>query len=82
MLLFVLLQADSIFLWNNVYVYFRVDLQYSLSISLTLNTKDNIFLSFIKSYGRQVFPHEKEVKAILLTRRVCFPVVFLLVVNN
>ena len=38
--------------------------------------KDDIFLSFIKPYGRQVFPHEKEVKVLLLTRRVCFPVVF------
>ena len=37
--------------------------------------KDNIFLSFIKPYGRQVFPREKEVKVLLLTSRVCFPVV-------
>ena len=35
-----------------------------------------IFLSFIRPYGRQMFPHEKEVKVLLLTRRVCFPVVF------
>ena len=38
--------------------------------------KDNIFPSFIKPYGRQLSPHEKEVKVLLLTRRVCFPVVF------
>ena len=38
--------------------------------------KDNIFLDFIKPYGRQVFPPEKEVKVLLLTSRVCFPVVF------
>ena len=37
--------------------------------------KDNTFLGFIKPYGRQVFPNEKEVKVLLLTRRVCFPVV-------
>ena len=34
--------------------------------------KDNILLSFNKPYGRQVFPHEKEVKVLLLTRRVQF----------
>ena len=38
--------------------------------------KDNTFLGFIKPYGRQVFSNEKEVKVLLLTRRVCFPVVF------
>ena len=38
--------------------------------------KDNTFLGFIKPYGRQVFPNEKEVTVLLLTRRVCFPVVF------
>ena len=38
--------------------------------------KDNTFLGFIKPYGRKVFPNEKEVKVLLLTRRVCFPVVF------
>ena len=70
----------------------RGDLQYSLSISLTLQSvqklklcfilkkgqyfKDNTFLGFIKPYGGQVFPNEKEVKVLLLTRRVCFPVVF------
>ena len=68
----------------------RGDLQYSLSISLTLHKnlnfvssqkkgqyfKDNTFLGFIKPYGRKVFPNEKEVKVLLLTRRVCFPVVF------
>ena len=78
------------FFGNSVYVYFRGDLQYSLSISLTLHKnlnfvstqkkgqyfKDNTFLGFIKPYGRQVFPNEKEVKVLLLTRRVCFPVVF------
>ena len=76
---------------NSVNAYFRGDLQYSLSMSLTLQYKnlnavstskkgqyfkDNIFLSFIKPYGRQVFAHEKEVKVLLLTGRVCFPVVF------
>ena len=81
------------FFGNSVNVYFRGDLQYSPSISLTLQSaqklkgcfilkkkgqyfKDNIFLSFIKHYGRQVFPHEKEVKVLLLTRKVCFRVVF------
>ena len=34
--------------------------------------KDNILLSFNKPYGRQVFPDEKEVKVLLLTRRVQF----------
>ena len=38
--------------------------------------KDNIPLSFNKPYGRQVFPYGKEVKVLLLTRRVCFPFVF------
>ena len=38
--------------------------------------KDNILLSFNKPYGRQVFPRQKEVKVPLLTRRVCFSVVF------
>ena len=38
--------------------------------------KDNTFLGFIKPYGRQVFPNKKEVKVLLLSRRVCFPVVF------
>ena len=38
--------------------------------------KDNTFLGFINPYGRKVFPNEKEVKVLLLTRRVCFPVVF------
>ena len=71
------------FFGSSVYVYFRSDLQYSLSI-LTLQYKhlnlvssynwighyftDNIFVSFIKSYGRQVFPHEKEVKVLLIYR--------------
>ena len=65
----------------------RGDLQFSLSISLTQQYenllhpkkgqyfKDDIFLRFLKPYGRQVFPHE-EVAVLLLTRRVCFPVVF------
>ena len=42
--------------------------------------KDNVFLGFIKPYGRQVLPREKEVKDVvldlLLTSRVCFPAVF------
>ena len=32
----------------------------------------NSVLSFNKHYARQVFPHEKEVKVLLLTRRVQF----------
>ena len=39
-------------------------------------TYTNTFIGFIKPHGRQVFPDEKEVKVLLLTRRVCFPVVF------
>ena len=34
--------------------------------------KGNIFLSFIKPYERQVFPHEKEVKVLLLTSKLKF----------
>ena len=30
--------------------------------------KDNIFLRFIKPYGRQLSPHEKEVKVLLIYR--------------
>ena len=72
------------FFGNSVYVYFRGDLQYSLSISLTLHKnlnlvsslkkvqyfKDNTVLGFITPYGRQLFPNKKEAKVLLLTRRV------------
>ena len=55
------------FFGNSVYVYFRGDLQYTtqkLKLCFILKKgqyfKDNIFLGFIKPYGRQVFPREKE----------------------
>ena len=57
------------FFGNSGYVYFRGHLQYSVSIALTLDKnlnfvssskkgqyfKDNIFLGFIKPYGRKCF---------------------------
>ena len=83
------------FFGNSVYVYFRGDLQYSLSISLTLHKnlnfvstqkkgqyfKDNTFLGFIKPYRRQVFPNEKRSEGSTINQESLLPSC-ILVVNN
>ena len=84
------------FFGNSVYVYFRgyfavftihiINTTQKLKLCFILKKgqyfKDNTFVGFIKPYGRQVFPNEKEAKVLLLTRRVNLLPSCILVVNN
>ena len=82
--------AASIFLWEQCLCLFQrwftvfpnhiINTTQKLKLCFILKKgqyfKDNIFLAFINPSGRQVFPNEKEVTVLILTRRLCFPFVF------